>query len=115
MLSFSTMWAQQARFEDMDVFRDVVASFGYDAIEVSHSTDERGLETLLSPGSIPVSSLHAPTPRAKLADGRPNGDANLADPDEGKRKVAIEHTLRTIEYAARFRLRYVVVHLGGVG
>jgi len=115
MLSFSTMWAQQPRFDDMDVFRDAVASFGYDAIEVSHSTDGRGLETLLRPGPIPVSSLHAPTPRMKLPDGRPNGDANLADLDEAKRKVAIDHTLRTIEYAARAGLPYVVVHLGGVG
>jgi sugar phosphate isomerase/epimerase len=115
MLSFSTMWAQQPRFEDMDVFRDIVASFGYDAIEVSHSTDERGLETLLRTGPIPVSSLHAPTPKLKLPDGRLNGDANLADPDEAKRKVAIQHTLRTIEYAAGAGLPFVVVHLGGVG
>jgi sugar phosphate isomerase/epimerase len=115
MNSFSTMWAQQPRFDDMEAFRRLVASFGYDAIEVSHSTDERGLERLFEPGPIPLSSLHAPTPKMKLADGRLNGDANLADLDEEKRRVAIEHTLRTIEYAARGSLRFVVVHLGGVG
>src|SRR4051794_15999462 len=112
MISFSTMWAQQDRFEDFDYFRKVVAGFGYDAIEVSHSTDERGLEQLLAPGPIPLTSLHAPTPRMRLPDGRLNGDANLADPDEEKRKVAMDHTLRTIEFAARGRLRYVVLHLG---
>ena len=115
MLSFSTMWAQQPRFADLNVFRETVASFGYEGIEVSHSTDERGLEALLQSGPIPLTSLHAPVPKTKLADGRLNGDANLADPDDEKRKIAIEHTLRTIDYAARAGLRYVVIHLGGVG
>ena len=37
-LSFSTMWAQQERFEDLGRFRDVVASYGYEAIEVEWLT-----------------------------------------------------------------------------
>jgi sugar phosphate isomerase/epimerase len=109
------MWAQQDRFADKACFRDAVAAFGYDAIEVSHSTDEAGLRTLLSKGNPPVLSLHAPTPRRKLADGRTNGDANLASTDEAQRAVAIAETLRTIDFAAANGLRYVVVHLGGVG
>jgi sugar phosphate isomerase/epimerase len=109
------MWAQQERFEDIEEFRSVVAGFGYTANEVSHSTDGPRLEQLMRDGPIPLSSLHAPTPRMKLADGRWNGDANLADPDEGARAIAIEHTKRTIDYAARAGLKYVVVHLGGVG
>src|SRR5436305_4095841 len=105
MNSFSTMWAQQSRFEDLNLFREAVADLGYDAIEVSHSTDERGLEQLLAPGPIPLTSLHAPTPRMQLPDGRMNGDTNLADPDDEKRRVAIVQTARTIEYAARAGLR----------
>src|SRR6476660_1608841 len=115
MNSFSTMWAQQDRFADLEVFREAVAAMGYDAIEVSHSTGEAGLERLLKPGAIPVSSLHAPTPRMKLRDGRINGDANLATPNESKRREAVEHHTRTLEYAARNGLTKVVVHLGGVG
>ena len=112
MLSFSTMWAQQDRFEDLDRFRSVVAGFGYEGIEVSHSTPEQGLQTLLTPGEVPLTSLHAPTPRRLLPDGRLNGDANLADADEDKRRYAVAETLRTVEYAAEAGLRYVVVHLG---
>jgi sugar phosphate isomerase/epimerase len=115
VLSFSTMWAQQERFRDLLRFRDTVAAMGYDAIEVSHSTGEEGLKALLTAGAIPLTSLHAPTPHRKLPDGRANGDANLASLDMDVRQLAIEETLRTIEYAADAGLRYVVVHLGGVG
>ncbi len=115
VISLSTMWAQQPRFDDIELFRKAAAAFGYNAIEVSHSTDQPRLEQLLTTGPIPLSSLHAPTPHMKLADGRQNGDANLADPDEEARKVALAHTRRTLDYAAAAGLKYVVVHLGGVG
>jgi sugar phosphate isomerase/epimerase len=116
LISFSTMWAQQERFEhDMTAFRRLVASFGFDAIEVSHSTEPRGLETLMGDGEVPLSSLHAPTPRRKLPDGRLNGDANLASPDQEERARAVDETKRTIDYAARNGLKLIVVHLGGVG
>ena len=48
------MWAQQDRFADLGLFRSVVASFGYEGIEVSHSTDEVGLQTLLAKGEVPL-------------------------------------------------------------
>jgi sugar phosphate isomerase/epimerase len=116
MISFSTMWAQQPRFEaDMAAFRRVVASYGFDGIEVSHSTDDAGLAVLMGDGELPLTSLHAPTPRRKLADGRINGDANLAAPDEAERGLAVNETKRTLDFAARAKLPKVVVHLGGVG
>jgi sugar phosphate isomerase/epimerase len=110
------MWAQQPRFEtDMAHFRRLVASYGFDAIEVSHSTDDDGLATLMGDGEVPLTSLHAPTPRRKLVDGRTNGDANLASTDEDERRLAVEETQRTVDFAARGGLSKVVVHLGGVG
>jgi sugar phosphate isomerase/epimerase len=115
VLSFSTMWAQQERFEDIASFRRLVASFGYTAIEVSHSTSEAGLATLMGDGELPLTSLHAPTPMRSLADGRHNGDANLASPDEAERRLAIAETKRTIDFAARAGLRAIVIHLGAVG
>ena len=113
-LSFSTMWAQQERFADLARFRSAVAAMGYDAIEVSHSTDEAGLNVLLSYGDIPISSLHAPAPRRALPDGRHNGDANLAALDEAERQIALAETKRSIDFAARGAFS-VVIHLGGVG
>ena len=115
-ISFSTMWAQQDRFEDdMASFRRIVASYGFGGIEVSHSTDDAGLSVLMGNGELALTSLHAPTPRRKLADGRMNGDANLASPDEAERALAVLETKRTLDYAARAKLPKVVVHLGGVG
>jgi sugar phosphate isomerase/epimerase len=109
------MWAQQERFADLGYFREVVAGFGFDAIEVSHSTDEDGLKRLLTRGIIPLSSLHAPTPHRWLEDGRHNGEANLASLDETQRAVALAETQVTVDFASDGGLRYVVVHLGGVG
>ena len=115
VLSFSTMWAQQERFADLARFRRLVASFGYTGIEVSHSTEAAGLDLLAGDGELPLTSLHAPTPRRKLVDGRVNGDANLASTDEAERRLAITETARTIDFAAAAGLAYVVIHLGGVG
>jgi sugar phosphate isomerase/epimerase len=114
-VSFSTMWAQQPRFADMARFREAVAALGYDAIEVSHSTEEPGLRALLAEGGPPVSSLHAPTPRRDLPDGRTNGEANLASLDQDQRALARDETQRSIDFAADAGLPHVVVHLGGVG
>ena len=99
----------------MASFRRLVAAFGFTAIEVSHSTDAAGLEVLRGDGDIPLSSLHAPTPRRRLADGRFNGDSNLASTDPDERRLALEETKRTIEIAAAAKLDRVVLHLGGVG
>ncbi len=114
-LSLSTMWAQQERFEDLGYFRDYIAAFGYDAIEVSHLTNPDGLKALLTQGVVPLSSLHAPTPNRILENGRRNAELNLASPDADQTRFALEETKRTIDYAAEAGLRYVVVHLGGVG
>jgi sugar phosphate isomerase/epimerase len=109
------MWAQQARFADLARFREAAAAFGYDGIEASHSTDAAGLDLLLREGALRLTSLHAPAPKRSLPDGRTNGDANLASLDAKHRALAIAETQRTIDIAADAGLRYVVVHLGGVG
>lgn len=109
------MWAQQDRFADIEDFSRAAASFGFNAIEVSHSTDEARLQVLARNSVLPLSSLHAPTPRVRLADGRWNSDANLASRDTEQRAIAVDHTKRTLEYAAESGLPFVVVHLGGMG
>ncbi|MHB8573701.1 MAG: sugar phosphate isomerase/epimerase family protein [Dehalococcoidia bacterium] len=115
-VSLSTMWAQQPRFErDMDAFAEVAKAAGYTHIEVSHSTDEPGLQTLMRQTVLPLSSLHAPTPRLRAENGRWNTDLNLASEAETERELAVQHTLRTIELAAECGAGSVVVHLGGVG
>jgi sugar phosphate isomerase/epimerase len=50
-----------------------------------------------------------------MADGRWNSDANLADLSEEARAFAVAETKRTIDFAGRAGLKFVVVHLGGIG
>lgn len=115
-VALSTMWAQQDRFaSEMQPFAELAAAAGYTHIEVSHATDERGLRQLMKQQILPLSSLHAPTPRAHTPDGRWNTDLNLAAEDEAERQAALVATLRTIDFAAEAGAGSVVVHLGGVG
>jgi sugar phosphate isomerase/epimerase len=112
--SLSTMFAQQKRFDDMHDFVRAAQAFGYDAIEVSHSTDQPHFERLLDGSGARLSSIHAPAPRVQ-ALGKNNGSLNLASLDDEERRTAIEHTKRSIDHAAAAGARFVVVHLGGVG
>jgi sugar phosphate isomerase/epimerase len=112
--SLSTMFAQQERFADMHDFARAVEAYGYDAIEVSHSTPEAMFERLVNGAGARLSSIHAPAPLRDV-NGKRNSSLNLASLDEEERRTAIEHTKHSIEHAAAVGARYVVVHLGGVG
>lgn len=114
--ALSTMWAQQERFRGhFDDFARIALESGYQAIEVSHSTDVQGLERLIDCGILPVVSLHAPTPHERDSRGRWNADLNLAALDEEERTAALAATRKTIDYAARCGAGAVVLHLGGCG
>jgi sugar phosphate isomerase/epimerase len=111
----STMWAQQARFQgDFTSFARIARDAGYTGIEVSHSTNEAGLDELLRQSVLPILSLHAPAPHMATHRGPHNSALNLASLDEQERSEAVEHTLRTIDYAGRTGARFMVVHLGAV-
>jgi sugar phosphate isomerase/epimerase len=112
--SLSTMFAQQDRFADMHDFVRAAQAFGFDAIEVSHSTDAPRFERLLDGSGARLSSIHAPAPKVQV-NGKGNSSLNLAALDETERALAIEHTLRSIDHAAAAGARFVVVHLGGIG
>lgn len=115
-ISLSTMWGQQNRFTgNWHAFAEIAQAAGYTHIEVSHSTDEAGLEALLHRQLLPISSLHAPTPLMHEASGRPNTHLNLAAADEAERHAAVAAHLRTIGVAADWGIHYVVVHLGWAG
>jgi sugar phosphate isomerase/epimerase len=113
-LALSTMYAQQERFENGGDFARYVKQCGYDAIEISHSTDARKFQEVVDAGIIPVTSVHQPAPRAVHTDGRHNSKLNLASLDEVEREAAVFHAKESIAWAARFGASKVVVHLGAV-
>ncbi len=108
------MFAQQERFADMHDFARAAQAFGFDAVEVSHSTDAPRLERLLDGPGARLSSIHAPAPRVQV-NGQYNSSLNLAALDDEERRLAIEHTKGSIDRAADAGARFVVVHLGGIG
>jgi len=112
--SLSTMFAQQERFADMHDFARAAEAFGFDAIEVSHSTPPDQLDRLLDGSGARLSSVHAPAPLVKV-NGKRNSSLNLASLDEEERRTAIEYTKGSIDRAAAAGARFVVVHLGGAG
>ena len=112
--SLSTMYAQAERYGDMHDFARDAQRFGFDAIEVSHSTPVEKFERLLDGSGAKISSIHAPAPRVQV-NGKPNGSLNLAALDDAERALAIEHTKSSIDHCAAIGARYLVVHLGGAG
>jgi sugar phosphate isomerase/epimerase len=115
MPSLSTMWAQQERFADIRDFARTVRDLGYDAIEVNYTVVPESFQALANGNILPVSSLHAPTPRVKHRDGRWSDALNLASLDEDERRAAAEYARRTVDHAAEAGGCCVVLHLGGVG
>jgi sugar phosphate isomerase/epimerase len=108
------MYAQAERFADIHDFVRVAERCGFDAVEVSHSTPQAQFERLLDGAGARLSSIHAPAPRVEVR-GKPNGSLNLASLEDEERRLAIEHTKRSIDHAAGTGARFVVVHLGGIG
>lgn len=112
--SLSTMYAQHVRYGDIHDFVRDAQRFGFDAIEISHSTPVEKFERLLTGSGATISSIHAPAPRVPV-NGKPNGSLNLAALDDDERKLALMYTKGSIDHAGTVGARYVVVHLGGAG
>ena len=113
-LALSTMYAQQDRFTDGAEFARYAAAAGYNAIEISHSTDEAKFDQVIESKALPITSVHQPAPRRVIADGRGNGKLNLASLDDDERERAIAHATVSIGWASRVGAKRSVIHLGHI-
>ncbi len=113
-LALSTMFAQQERFADGAAFARFAAESGYDAIEISHSTNEAKLRQILEANVLPVTSVHHPAPWVRHSDGRGNSHCNLAAIDETEREEAVAYARTSIDWAGEIGVGRLVVHLGQV-
>lgn len=114
-LALSTMFAQQARFDDGAQFARFAAEAGYDAIEISHSTRADKLQQIIECATLPISSVHQPAPWVAHGDGRGNSHCNLAAVDEHEREAALAYAKESIRWAGEIGADRLVVHLGQVG
>ena len=116
MLSFSTCW-NSSRHTDGETMVDEILSLGVDTIEISHGLKISllpGIRKAVQAGRIKVSGVHnfCPSPVELMIDAPDAYEFTSHRPNDRARALSL--TLKTIEYAAEFRSRYVVLHLGTV-
>ena len=116
MFAFSTCWNSQRHSDGREMVHEARA-LGFEYVELSHGTRLsllEGAQQAVTAGEIKISSLHnfCPLPLGVMG---PAPDYYLpSSRDEGERHSAVQHTLRTIDWAATLGARAVVLHLGRV-
>lgn len=116
MLAFSTCWNSH-RHSEGEAMVDEITGMGFDTIEISHGLKVSllpGLQKAFKEGRMKVCGLHnfCPSPVELLIDAP---DAyEFTSHRALERARALKLTLRTLEFAAEFKARYVVLHMGSV-
>jgi sugar phosphate isomerase/epimerase len=116
MLSFSTCWNSSRHTEGEALVEEIVA-MGFDTIEISHGLKVSllpGIKKAFEAGRVKVSGLHnfCPSPVELMIDAPDAYEFTSHRPHDRDRAMSL--TLKTIEFAAQFHARYVVLHLGSV-
>jgi len=116
MLSFSTCW-NSSRHTDGEAMVDEILSLGFDTIEISHGLKVSllpGIKRAFADGRVKVSGVHnfCPSPVEVMIDAPDAYEFTSHRPHERERALAL--TLKTVEFAAEFAAKYVVLHLGTV-
>lgn len=116
MLAFSTCW-NNSRHTDGESMIDEIIEMGFDTIELSHGMTVAkypGVQDAFKKGKFRCAGVHNyfPAPVEVMIDAPDAFEfthKRLSD-----RKRAYDLTLRTLEVAAEFEARYVVLHMGSV-
>ena len=116
MLSFSSCW-NNSRHSEGDEMIDEIISLGFEDIELSHGmtiSKLPGIQKAYQQGKFRCSGVHNyfPSPVEVMIDAPDAYEFSSHRPYERAR--AMEMTLRTIELAAEFDAKYVVMHMGSV-
>jgi sugar phosphate isomerase/epimerase len=115
-LAFSTCWNSARHRHGEEMLQEIV-DLGFRAVELSHGIRVplvEGIHRFVSDGAVEVTSLHNYCPLPI--------DILQAAPDcfqctshrSSERARALRHTLATIDLAAQFGAKRVVLHLGSV-
>lgn len=94
-----------------------ILELGFTRVELGHGIRlslMEGIQRRFAKGGIEVSSLHnfCPLP-IEITRAAPDC-YQFSSPDGRERDRALKHTFQTIDFAARFGARFVVLHLGSV-
>ena len=116
MLAFSTCW-NNSRHHDGEAMIDEILGLGFRHIELSHGMTIAklpGIRRAFADGRFTCVGVHNyfPSPVEVMIDAPDAYEFTSHRPADRRR--AMDMTLRTLELAAEFRARYVVLHLGSV-
>ncbi len=117
MFSFSTCW-NSGSHTDGEAMMNEIRALGFSTVELSHGIRlslVEGIERAISKDpQFRVSSLHnfCPLPVGFL-HAAPNAYL-LSATTENERQKAIRHTMTTLDFAAKMKARFVVLHFGSV-
>ena len=116
MLSFSTCW-NNSRHSDGAEMIDEILGLGFEDIELSHGmtiSKLPGLQNAYRDKKFRCSGVHNyfPSPVEVMIDAPDAYEFSSHRPHERTR--AMEMTIRTLELAAEFDAKYVVMHMGSV-
>jgi sugar phosphate isomerase/epimerase len=106
------MWAKD-RFDDMAEFASEAKEFGFSHVEINASVSPQGLSELVET-SIPISSIHSPSPAVLSSRGVPVADLSLSSLEVRQREEAVSFAKKTIDLASQVGARAVVLHMGEV-
>ncbi|HEX3627746.1 MAG TPA: TIM barrel protein [Verrucomicrobiae bacterium] len=116
MYSFSTCWNSHRHSDGRAMLREI-RELGFEYAELSHGirlTLVPGILEAVDKGDIKISSLHnfCPLPMG-VTQAAPNLYEFSAE-DIRERDLAIKHTQKTFEFAARVKAKTIVLHLGSI-
>jgi sugar phosphate isomerase/epimerase len=116
MYSFSTCWNSSRHTDGRAMLREI-RDLGFEFAELSHGIRVSlmpGILEAVDAGEIKISSVHNFCP---LPMGVEKASPNLYEFSAEKprdRELALKHTLKTLEFAARVKAPLVVLHLGSM-
>lgn len=116
MLSFSTCW-NSSRHTDGEAVVDEILGLGFDTIEISHGLKVSllpGIRRCFADGRVKISGVHnfCPSPVEVMIDAPDCYEFTSHRRYDRERALAL--TMKTLEFAAEFAAKYVVLHLGSV-
>ena len=116
MLAFSTCW-NNSRHSDGEEMVDEILELGFDHLELSHGMTIAklpGLQRAFKAGKFTCVGVHNyfPSPTEVMIDAP---DAyEFTSFRENERQRAMDMTLKTLDVAAEFEAKYLVLHMGSI-
>lgn len=87
--------------------------FGFSHVEVNVSVSPQRLGELVE-SSIPISSIHSPSPAVLSSKGVPVANLSLSSLEENEREEAVSFAKKTIDLASEVGAKAIVLHMGEI-